>query len=302
MRLQPALTGIRFAVATVFLLAGAIKLVAWARNVQPTGTILAEYVSETPAALALIGLGEFATGVLLLRFRRSRIVLLMGMVPCAAFSGLVMSELGRSDPRPCGCFRLQSLANTDTARLQLRTSAAFNLTLLLGITIRYAGSTKRARLRPPDSAIAARCVGMATRSGGISLIEVVVSIGIAAILTAILLPAVSTIRAQSKEAICASHLMSLGQAIAAYATTNSGWTPRGGSYTDDDYPIWTSVLTDPLFSSSASSWAELRRRTVLHCPAHPLFEDIPSGFVLNAFAFETTPPGGGDPHPFNSES
>ncbi len=58
-----------------------------------------------------------------------------------------------------------------------------------------------------------------------SLIELLVVIGIIALLIAILLPALSSAREESRKITCSSRLYGLGQAMNSYTTTYNDWIP-----------------------------------------------------------------------------
>jgi prepilin-type N-terminal cleavage/methylation domain-containing protein len=109
------------------------------------------------------------------------------------------------------------------------------------------------------------------RARGFSLIEVVVVIGIIAILIALLFPVLSIARERAQQIKCAAQLRSLGQAFANYAVAFKGaypqcavWEQYGGDGNgpdDSPEPGWTERL-EPYYAKVSSG--------VYHCPA---FED-----------------------------
>jgi prepilin-type N-terminal cleavage/methylation domain-containing protein len=73
------------------------------------------------------------------------------------------------------------------------------------------------------------------RSRGFTLVELLVVIGIIAILVSLLLPSLNKAREQAKRTACLSNLRSLGQMINMYANQNKGLIPVGVSASATNY-------------------------------------------------------------------
>ncbi|MGH7176805.1 MAG: prepilin-type N-terminal cleavage/methylation domain-containing protein [Tepidisphaeraceae bacterium] len=128
---------------------------------------------------------------------------------------------------------------------------------------------------------------------GFSLPELLVVIGIVAVVVAITLPVIRQVRRHSQRTLCASNLHQLGIAFACYAAENRGYMPRyAEDYVDPSGPLWVIAVTPYIAVPRNWSWQDLSRASVLQCPSHPT-EGIPTAFVLNCFAFETAPGWGG---------
>jgi len=80
------------------------------------------------------------------------------------------------------------------------------------------------------------------RDRAFTLVELLVVIGIIALLISILMPALSKVKAQANKTACSSNMRSIGQAMIIYANDNKGVTvrPASGSYGPhiDDFMFW----------------------------------------------------------------
>src|SRR5947209_3262079 len=99
------------------------------------------------------------------------------------------------------------------------------------------------------------------RAPGFTLVELLVVIGIIALLIAILLPALSRAKENANRVACASNLRQIGQAFIMYTNSNNGWfpfcaaigevDPKGGApYRYEDWIYWQKAR-DPRDSSIA---------------------------------------------------
>lgn len=86
-----------------------------------------------------------------------------------------------------------------------------------------------------------------SRRQAFTLIEVLVVIGIIALLTAILMPALWRARRYSQSAACLANLRSIGIAMVTYSQSNRGWLPAGPAdqliYVDISSPIGSPRMT-----------------------------------------------------------
>lgn len=106
------------------------------------------------------------------------------------------------------------------------------------------------------------------RVSGFSLIEVLVVLGIIALLIALLLPALVRAQRQAQTVQCADNLRQVGLALEMYAGANHGWLPAWSAWhtwppglsDDTPGPAWTIELI-PYIGTPASR--------VYNCPAFP---------------------------------
>lgn len=125
----------------------------------------------------------------------------------------------------------------------------------------------------PDGSTAS--LPSARRLQGFSLVELIVVIGVIALLIAMLLPALNKARESARTVQCASQLRQIGVAIINYATNNRGLTPPWSyrhEYPNDPY------YGDPNSADwSGPGWIVLLERyiaqkpdgRIYNCPAYP---------------------------------
>jgi type II secretory pathway pseudopilin PulG len=99
------------------------------------------------------------------------------------------------------------------------------------------------------------------RAAAFSLVELLVVIGIIALIIAILLPTLAKAREASNRTKCLSNLRSLGQALVLYANSSNGKLPNANpAETADDAAAATAVLV-------ALNRDHVRAPAVFHCPS-----------------------------------
>lgn len=131
-------------------------------------------------------------------------------------------------------------------------------------------------------------IGAAARRG-FSLVELLVVLGIIAVVISLLLPALNRARQQSKAIACQSNLRQIGQAMIIYANNNNGWLfPTGGIEYTDVRTRWFIYVLKPRppldkDDTSVQDWTP----PIMLCPAdQPLPEYEYHSYLLNNHILE----------------
>ena len=108
-------------------------------------------------------------------------------------------------------------------------------------------------------------------AAGFTLVEVLVVIGIIAVLIGITMPAIRKVRAQARNTGCLSNLRQLGQVVHIYATENKGWLPTrpDGCPWPPQVLHWTGAKDQrPLFVSYLKGYTVEKSSPVFYCPGN----------------------------------
>jgi prepilin-type N-terminal cleavage/methylation domain-containing protein/prepilin-type processing-associated H-X9-DG protein len=109
-----------------------------------------------------------------------------------------------------------------------------------------------------------------THRRGFTLVELLVVIGLIALLIGMLMPSLTRVREYARTVQCASQLRQIGTAVYSYANNHRGWTPAwsnwhvaGGDGTGEDSPGpgWTERLERDLGAGPLSP--------IYNCPSFP---------------------------------
>lgn len=119
---------------------------------------------------------------------------------------------------------------------------------------------------------------------GFTLVELFVTIGIVAILSALVLAVNTKITGQTRTMQCANNLRQLGVAFLAYAGDHDGCTPASqGNYLNEKTPSasWSMVMQDYL----NMNFPKVGEKNVFLCPA--AFETFPNRSVRRSYGMNS---------------
>ncbi len=126
----------------------------------------------------------------------------------------------------------------------------------------------------------------ANRRRAFTLVELLVVIGIIAVLVAMLLPSLNKARQASLAVACSSNLRQIGVAEQAYVIQYKGYLPHGNA--NNGINSWTAKIAPFTLGIRPDQYNSLQLYKVYSCPVQP---DVPHGFKCNAYLGVV---GGGD--------
>lgn len=181
-------------------------------------------------------------------------------------------------------------ANCSFAPWHLESGSRGHLAMAAGQT---GESTHSSQIRQPASFDGSGCSAPGAkpkRWTAFTLLELLVVIGIIAVLAAILLPVLTNAKAAAQRTACLARLKQWALAFNAYANDNE-WIPREGYHTNGNvywnnwahvqHPrsgdVWYNALSNHIGASPAASFALpadadrfYHRSSLFHCPSAPL--------------------------------
>ncbi len=132
---------------------------------------------------------------------------------------------------------------------------------------------------------------------GFSLVELMICLVLVAMLLSLLLAAIATARISASRVSCAANLAQIGRHVQIYANSYAGWVQRNCSEDPpyvDTHKSWLIMLRHEwAWITAAELSVEARSVRLLKCPSHPQADQLPSSYIVNAFACTDDRPRGG---------
>jgi len=126
---------VRIVLAAILLYAGWRKALDSPKQSEPT--IFSNWSKQPPVRWVAI-CGELALGVWLISGVESRAATIVFLIVISSFTGLIVVELGKEFPVPCGCSGGHgNLMDPSTVRASLRFDVLRNLLLIVGAAWSY---------------------------------------------------------------------------------------------------------------------------------------------------------------------
>lgn len=273
----------------------------WLGAEEGAATIWSDVSTNHPkAAKLLLGL-EVIVGVGLLSGFFRVAFACVALLLLTSFIGLQSREITRPSPRACGCFgQLDSTGSALRTRVLLGLSLTQNVACAVGCLILISRCRRqrplRSHLAPHDASRVVTPSSLYHRRG-FTLVDTLICIAIVAVLISLIFPVTRLMQERARAVHCSSNLSQIHGSLGMYALESRGFIPRHGSYVTDPvnhYPLWIVVVANKLNPYKNWGWEDLKTMAFLQCPSHPL-NDIPSGYIMNNFAFDSEPHWAGSP-------